>query len=81
MLSVISICRGCLMVTHLFFADNSLLFCKTIDQECHNLIEILELYEAAFGQKVNAEINGEDASNCVRTWFRSSAFSALDLVR
>ena len=49
MLSVISICRGCLMVTHLFFADNSLLFCKTTDQECHNLIEILELYEAAFG--------------------------------
>ena len=43
------------MVNHLFFADDSLLFCKANDQECHKLIEILELYEAASGQKVNAE--------------------------
>ena len=43
------------MVTHLFFVNDSLLFCKTIDQECHKLIEILELYEAASGYKVNAE--------------------------
>ena len=54
-LSGISICRGCPMETHLFFADDSLLFCKANDQECHKLIEILELYEAASSQKVNAE--------------------------
>ncbi|XP_050249071.1 uncharacterized protein LOC126696357 [Quercus robur] len=41
--------------THLFFADDSLLFYKASEQECHKLIEILELYEAASGQKVNAE--------------------------
>ena len=40
-LSGISICKGCPMVTYLFFADDSLLFCKTNDQECHKLIEIL----------------------------------------
>ena len=55
MLSGISICRGCSMVTHLFFANNSLLFCKATNQECHKLIEILGLYEVASGQKVNAE--------------------------
>ena len=43
------------MVTHLFFANDSLLFCKASDQECHKLIEILKLYEATSGQKVNAE--------------------------
>ena len=43
------------MVTHLFFADNSLLLCRANVQECHKLIEILELYEAASGQKVNAK--------------------------
>ena len=55
MLSGISICRGCYMVTHLFFANDSLLFCKATNQECHKLIEILGLYEVASGQKVNAE--------------------------
>ena len=54
-LSRISIYRGCPMVTHLFFADDSLLSCRANDQECHKLIEILELYEAASGQKVNAK--------------------------
>lgn len=42
------------MVTHLFFADDCLLFCKATDQECQKLTDILELYEAASGQKVNA---------------------------
>ena len=52
-LSGISICRGCPMVLHLFFANDSLLFCKATDRECRKLVEILELYEAALGQKVN----------------------------
>ena len=30
----LSICRGCLMISHLFFANDSLLFCKVSSQEC-----------------------------------------------
>lgn len=48
-LNGISICRGCPYVTHLFFADDNLLFCKANSQECHILIEILRKYEAASG--------------------------------
>ena len=43
MLSSVSIYRGCPMVTHLFFADDSLLFCKASTQECQNLMAILNL--------------------------------------
>ena len=54
-LSGISICRGCPLVSHLFFADDSLLFCKASEHDCRKLIEILQLYEAASGQKFNAK--------------------------
>ena len=53
-MSGLSICRGYPNITHLFFVDDSLLFCKANGQECHQLIEILRLYEAASGQKINA---------------------------
>ncbi|XP_030926610.1 uncharacterized protein LOC115953217 [Quercus lobata] len=43
------------MVTHLFFADDSLLFCKASTQECQILMAILDLYEAASRQKINAD--------------------------
>ena len=49
----ISICRGCPYVTRLFFANDSLLFCKANSQECYILTEILRKYEAASGQKIN----------------------------
>ncbi|KAL0001314.1 hypothetical protein SO802_015095 [Lithocarpus litseifolius] len=55
MLNGVSICRGCPMISHLFFADDSLLFCKTSRQECQKLIEVLELCEAASGQKISAD--------------------------
>ena len=55
MLSGLSIYWGCLKITHLFFADDSLLFCKANSQECQQLIEILSLYVAASGQKINAD--------------------------
>ncbi|XP_050260964.1 uncharacterized protein LOC126705795 [Quercus robur] len=54
-MSGLSICRGCPMISHLFFADDSLLFCKVNSQECQHLIDILRLYEAASGQKINID--------------------------
>ena len=35
--------------------DDSLLFCKANSQECQQLIEILRLYKAASGQKINTD--------------------------
>ena len=55
LLNGVSICRGCPRVKHLFFADDSLLFCKAEKEEVSKFVEILERFEAASGQKINMD--------------------------
>jgi hypothetical protein len=49
------IVRGGLRLNHLFFADDSLLFCKANFNEWTNIQDILSVYEKASGQKLNRE--------------------------
>ena len=51
----ISICRGGPRLTHLFFADDSLLFCRASVQECMHIQDLLSTYEDASGQKLNRD--------------------------
>uniref|UniRef100_A0A2N9I4W7 Reverse transcriptase domain-containing protein n=1 Tax=Fagus sylvatica TaxID=28930 RepID=A0A2N9I4W7_FAGSY len=51
----ISISRGGPRFSHLFFADDSIIFCRAKIEECRALREILKLYEDASGQKLNME--------------------------
>ncbi|KAL0006673.1 hypothetical protein SO802_008175 [Lithocarpus litseifolius] len=48
-----SLCRRGPKLTHLLFADDSLLFCRANMEECGKVLEILNMYEEASGQKVN----------------------------
>jgi hypothetical protein len=41
-------------ISHLFFADDSLLFCRTTVEEWGNLTQVLQYYERASGQQLNA---------------------------
>jgi hypothetical protein len=51
----LAIAKGGTKINHLFFADDSLLFCKANFMEWGNIQEILDIYEKASGQKLNRE--------------------------
>ena len=49
----VAICRNSPKLSHLFFADDSLIFCKASLSECDALQHILLVYEQASGQQLN----------------------------
>ena len=51
----ISMCRGSPTITHILFADDSVIYCKATEQESRELCEILQKYKEATGQKINTE--------------------------
>ena len=55
LLTGISISRSCPNITHLFFADDSILFCKVKLEDCQELKQIFWRYEDALGQKINID--------------------------
>lgn len=49
----VSICRGGPTISHLFFADDSIIFCKVTSEDCDALQKVLNTYELASGQQLN----------------------------
>ena len=76
-LTGISVCRGCPKVTHLLFADDSLVFCRAEGQECTKMVEILNLYELASGQKINTDKSSVTFSHNTALEVRQEVFDIL----
>ena len=51
----VAICRNRPRVSHLFFANDNVLFYHATEAECHRILEILAVYERGSGQKINRE--------------------------
>ena len=49
----VSICKKGSRLIHLFFADDSLVFCRASLVDCQKIQDLLDCYEKAFGQKLN----------------------------
>ena len=43
------ICQNGPQPTHLLFADDSLISCRAMENECQDLLDVLEIYEGGFG--------------------------------
>ena len=54
----VSICKRGPRLTHLFFADDSVIFCRASLVECRKIQELLECYEKASSQQLNRSKTG-----------------------
>ena len=51
----ISVCRGGPQISHLFFANDSIVFCRATVDEGRRILQVLEDYEVESGQKLNKD--------------------------
>lgn len=75
----IRVARGCPRVNHLLFADDTMFFCKASEKSCRNLKKILEKYEAASGQRINASKSSISFSRLASEPQRSKAKHVLGI--
>lgn len=50
----IQVARGAPRVTHMLFADDTYIFCKAKESEAEHVLDLLNSFEEASGQKINA---------------------------
>ena len=49
----VTICQNGPKITHLLFADDSLIFCRAKESECQSLLHVLATYERASRRQIN----------------------------
>ncbi|XP_057249396.1 uncharacterized protein LOC130590838 [Beta vulgaris subsp. vulgaris] len=73
--------RGGQEISHLLFADDSLLFARANRQECLEIVDLLNKYEAASGQKINYDKSEVSFSKGVSTTQKEELMNLLKMRR
>lgn len=55
LVSGIQVARGAPRLTHMFFADDTYIYCKAKENEADHVIDLLQIFERSSGQKINKE--------------------------
>ena len=74
----IKIGRNVAPISHLFFADDTLLFTRASETEADHIMDILLVYELASGQKINLEKSEVSFSRNVSTESQNMLLSKLN---
>ncbi|CAA7044913.1 unnamed protein product [Microthlaspi erraticum] len=76
-LTGLKVARASPPVSHLLFADDSLFFCKATVEESAVLLQILQNYERASGQKINFDKSSIQFGHTVETTVRAEIHQML----
>ena len=72
----VSICRSTLSISHLLFADDSLVFCQAKQKEVQVISDVLDLYAVASSQCINFEKSSvyfsSNTSRVQRDWIKNA---------
>lgn len=77
----VTICEGAPSITHLLFADDSLLLLKANDENATQLRHVLQIYEMCSGQKINKDKSSIVFSKNTRQDVRDRFMQILDLTQ
>jgi len=75
-----SLCRNSPRLTHLLFADDSLLFCRFTIEECHRVLDILDVYGKCLGQQISQSKTTIFFSKSTKVEFRNQIKLALGVL-
>ncbi|XP_024196346.1 uncharacterized mitochondrial protein AtMg01250-like [Rosa chinensis] len=71
------ICDGAPSISHLLFADDSMLYSYATPQDCTRIRNVLNLYERAYGQQVNLQKSNVVFSGSVLPHLRDAMAQVL----